>query len=248
MLVSNDTLVIVFSKSEGSENYLKYCSYLKSLNPYIKCINAYTYQLDSLFDLCKEAHGLVLTGGPDVNPKYYGREEDSILCEIDNRRDSIEFRLIEYALKLKIPIFAICRGAQILNVYLGGTLYPDIPSYYPSNVPHKCNNTKSQCFHKVILNRGTVLYDVIKEDTILVNSFHHQAVEKLADGLKISSTSVDGLIESYEWEEPAREPFFIAVQWHPERLYPENSSSRILGLLFLEKVAEYKKVKFKENK
>ncbi|MFN3782104.1 MAG: gamma-glutamyl-gamma-aminobutyrate hydrolase family protein, partial [Candidatus Kapaibacteriota bacterium] len=209
---------------------------------------ALDYEFDELYDLCKDAHGLVLTGGPDVNPKYYGREEDSTLCEIDNKRDSYEFRLLEYAFQFKIPIFAICRGAQILNIYLGGTLYPDIPTYFPSNITHKCNSPNNQCFHKIILNKATVLYDVLKEDTILVNSFHHQGVEKLADGLKISSTSLDGLIESYEWENPLREPFFIAVQWHPERLFPENTSSKILGLMFLEKVAEYKKSKFTKNK
>lgn len=248
MLIANDTLVIIFSKSEGSEKYQKYCSYLKSLNPNIICIDAYKLQFDDLYDLCKIAHGLVLTGGPDVHPKFYGKDKDSSLCEIDEKRDSLEFKLIEYAFQYKIPIFAICRGAQILNIYLGGSLYPDIPTYYPSNITHRFNSLNNQCFHNVIIHKNTTLYNIIKRDSILVNSYHHQGVEKLAKRLKISATSEDGLIESYEWENPHQEPFFIAVQWHPERLYPGDNTSEILGLKFLEKVAEYKKKKFIMNK
>ncbi|MCX7909070.1 MAG: gamma-glutamyl-gamma-aminobutyrate hydrolase family protein [Ignavibacteria bacterium] len=239
-LSANDSLLIVFSKIVGSENYSKYCSYLKTINPNVSCIDAYGTKVSEIPNLLKRADGLVLTGGPDINPKYYGREEDSLLCEVDNYRDSIEFVLLELAFKMELPIFSICRGGQILNVFLNGTLYPDIPTYFPSEVKHRCENPNDQCLHTVYINKQSMFYNWVKEDSIIVNSFHHQGVEKLGKGLRPTAISRDGLIEAYEWENLERKPFFFAVQWHPERLGIENPVSKKLAEVFLEKVMEYK--------
>lgn len=247
ILLSSDTLNILFSKSIGSENYSRYCTYLKENYPEINCINAYGLKLDEISVILNKIDGLVLTGGPDVNPRYYGKEKDSALCEIDNYRDSIEFFLIEYAFQRKMPIFAICRGAQILNVYLGGTLYADIPTYFPSETIHRCSNSNTQCLHPVFINKNSVFYSWIKEDSIIVNSYHHQGVEKLGKNLKPVALSPDGLVEAYEWEHAENKPFIIAVQWHPERLGNENRISKILAEKFIDAIIEYKSVKFKKN-
>ncbi|ROL58187.1 gamma-glutamyl-gamma-aminobutyrate hydrolase family protein [Bacteroidetes/Chlorobi group bacterium Naka2016] len=241
-LYGNDTLNILFSKSIGSENYNKYCSYIKAINPNINCINAYGLKLEEIASTFQNIDGLVLTGGPDVNPKYYQKEQDSSLCNVDDYRDSLEFLLLELAFKNNIPIFAICRGEQILNVYLGGTLYPDIPTYFPSETVHRCENPNSQCFHWVYLEKNSNLYKLIGQDSILVNSFHHQGVEKLGKGLVPTAFSKEGLIEAYEWKDSSMKPYFLAVQWHPERLGIEDIASRKLAEEFLRKVIERKTV------
>ncbi len=245
---SNDSLIIVFSKIIGSENYSKYCTYLKSINPKAKCINAYGLSLNEVEEIIKKADGLVLTGGPDVNPSFYGKAQDSNLCEVDNYRDSLEFKLLDFAFKMEIPIFAICRGHQLLNVYLGGTLYPDIPTYFPSGISHRCDTIPNKCFHMVYVNRESDFFKMVELDSFQVNSFHHQGVEKLAKGLQPTAHSPDGLIEAFEWEKPNSKPFFIAVQWHPERLALENPISKILGQNFIKKVIERKSFKLKRNK
>lgn len=245
---SNDTLNIIFSKAVGSEKYQKYCLYLKNVNPKINCINAFGLQVEDLPSIIENADGLVLTGGPDVNPKYYGREEDSSLCDVDNYRDSLEFALLEYAFEKKMPIFAICRGEQVLNVFLKGTLYPDIPTHFPSSIVHKCKDPNSQCLHWVKIDKNSRLYQWLGQDSILVNSFHHQGVERLAKDVIPVAFAEDGLIEAYEWKNPLQEPFFIAVQWHPERMDPEDRTSKTLAETFLEKVKEYKKTKMFQKK
>ncbi len=239
-IVGKDSLRIVFSKAVGSENYKKYCQYLQNIYPDINCVNAFGWRIEEIDSLFDGVDGLVLTGGVDVNPRYYGRSGDSSLCEIDDYRDSLEFKLIKLAIEKGIPIYAICRGEQILNVFLGGTLYPDIPTYKHNAVQHSCGNAVL-CVHPVIIDKESNLYKLVEQDTILVNSFHHQGVERLANGLKPVAFAEDGLIESYEWENPEGKPFFIAVQWHPERLDTKDPTAFGLGKKFIEEVIRRKK-------
>lgn len=242
--LGSDTLKIIFSRSIGSENYLKYPKYIQNAYENIISENAYGKKIDELEELLKDADGLVLTGGPDVHPRFYNQEQDTSFCEIDSYRDSLEFALLAIAFQKQIPIFAICRGLQILNIYLGGSLYPDIPTFLGTNVEHRCKNPTNQCFQNIKILPNTKLYQWIARDSIKVNTFHHQGINKLADGVKPSSIALDGLIESFEWIEPARKPFFIAVQWHPERL--ENDTvSKILVNQFIQSVIEYRKNKKK---
>ncbi len=237
---ASDTIKIIFSKSLGSENYEKYPKYLKKIEPNIQCINAFGTSLTELPKLIENAHGLVLTGGPDVHPKFYNQEADTSYCDIDPYRDSLEFALLDFAFKQQIPIFAICRGFQILNVYLGGSLFPDIPTFFGTKVEHRCNNNQNQCKHEIKLIESSSLFNLLEKDTMVVNSFHHQGVNRLGKGLKASAISSDGLIEAYEWENPENKPFIIAVQWHPERLEGEESSI-LLAKKFIEAVKTNRK-------
>lgn len=239
-LASQDSLRIVFSKATGSENYRKYISFIQSVYPSVYGINAFGMEIGRLDSLLGEFDGLVLTGGPDVHPRYYGREEDTAFCEYDLYRDSLEFYLIDIAFRRKIPIFAICRGEQILNVYLGGSLHPDLPTFASGNIRHRCNENEGQCLHLVFLDTNSNFYKLIGLDSFFVNSFHHQGVARLGKNLRPVAFSSDNLVEAYEWDKANQEPFIIAVQWHPERLGIKDTVSNILATRFIEEVLRIK--------
>lgn len=237
---SPKTLNIALSKGIGSEGYLRYCQWLNSSNHKVNCINLYNIPYEEALNLLKESSGLVLTGGPDVHPDRYGRIEDTSRCEIDPIRDTLEFMLIEKALEMKIPIFAICRGEQILNVALGGSLIVDIPEDYPNAITHRCPKSDT-CFHYVRILKDSKLYKITGVDAGIVNTNHHQAVARLAEPFKAVAFSEDNIIEAYEWIDPSNRSYLIAVQWHPERLDKSNPLSINLLNEFLKKVVEYER-------
>lgn len=243
-LSSQDTLRIVFSKAIGSENYNKYIPFFQGIYPQFIGINAYGLEVNKLNSVLGDFDGLVLTGGPDVHPKIYNRPEDSVFCEIDPYRDSLEFKLLDIAFERRLPIFAICRGEQILNVYLGGSLYPDLETFSSGGIQHLCPESENQSKHLVLVDTSSYFYKIVQLNSFLVNSCHHQGVNKLAKDLKAVAWSLDGLIEAYEWEIPNAKPFFIAIQWHPERLGIADSVSRKLATKFIEEV-KARKVVFK---
>lgn len=236
---------IAISKGIGSEGYLQYENWIKELNPKAELINLYGLGLDSALILLKSCNGLILSGGPDVHPYYYGKMEDFDLCEIDSVRDTLEFKLIEAAFSAKMPILAVCRGMQIINVYLGGTLISDIPTYVKNNIGHRCED-KDKCFHNLNMNksRNFQFWETIKNTK--VNTNHHQAVDYLAEDFYPTALAEDGIIEAYEWINPNNKSYLIAVQWHPERLSDENQElSDSLGINFLREVSNFRKSKSK---
>ncbi len=237
-VISSDSIRVVFSKIVGSVNYERYCTFFKSVYPEIECVNAYGMKITELDSLMRNSDALVLTGGPDVHPYYYKRLQDTIYCEVDNYRDSLEFKLIEFALEQKKPIFAICRGLQIFNVVLGGSLYPDIPTFFENAIAHRPNNGNF-IFHPVVVERNSLLWEISKADTLIVNSFHHQGIWDLSTKLKPTAFAPDGLIEAIEWKDTTDKPFFIGVQWHPERL-ENNSTSIELVKAFVEAILSRK--------
>jgi putative glutamine amidotransferase len=235
---------IAISKGVGSEGYLQYTKWIQELNPEAKLVNLYGLGTKKALKLLKTCDGLILSGGPDVHPYYYNRMQDFPLCEIDSTRDTLEFALIEEALKEKMPILAVCRGMQILNVYFGGTLVPDIPKYKPENVGHRCED-KDKCFHDIHIGKSVNFPFLANVKNFKVNTNHHQAVDELVEDFNAWAFTDDGIIEGYEWRYP-NQPFLIAVQWHPERLSdtnPEMSDS--LGFHFLRAASEFKKNKKK---
>jgi len=168
--------------------------------------------------------GLVLTGGGDVSPEKYGELPHPAIEEAEPGRDDFELALIAMARKQQLPILAICRGAQILNVAYGGTLIQDIPSQVPGALPHKLEVPPHQAFelaHEIWLDKDTMLATLMRErlsdtDACGVNSRHHQAVRQIAPGLIVSATAPDGVIEAIE--DPAAR-FCLGVQWHPENFF-----------------------------
>jgi putative glutamine amidotransferase len=157
--------------------------------------------------------GLVLSGGEDVAPARYGAAPHPRLGEIDPVRDAAELALIAAARARGLPILAICRGIQILNVALGGTLYQDLDSERPGPVPHNDETGR----HPIHVEAGSLLERTLGTRAASVNSRHHQAIRDLAPGLTAVAWADDGVIEGAEPTD-AKEPWMVAVQWHPEDL------------------------------
>jgi len=235
---SDNRIKIALSKGAGSEHYNQYANWLKTHNNDIDCIDLYFIDRDRAVSILKECSGLVLTGGPDVHPDFYGKGWDTARCNIDMIRDTLEFEIIKQALRMKIPILAVCRGEQILNVAMGGTLIVDIPEDFDKDIAHRCEDPTT-CYHEVEIMPGTMFEMICGIDSGLVNTNHHQAVDKLAPVFKIAACSHDGLIEAYEWIDPVGKSPLIAVQWHPERLDNDNPLSFNLAEYFLHKVIIY---------
>lgn len=157
------------------------------------------------------------TGGADVEPHRYGAVDAANCCEIDPLRDAIEWRMLEAATRLSMPVLGICRGMQILNVFHGGTLLPDLRD---RNATHRGSPDK---IHGLRLADDSLLAPPASmAGERNVNSSHHQAVDRLAEPFRATAHAPDGTIEAFEWRRPAGKPFLLAVQWHPERL-PHDS-------------------------
>lgn len=160
--------------------------------------------------------GLLLTGGVDIHPHYFGEEPHPKLGKVIQARDYNEMILIQAALKKKLPVFAICRGIQILNVALGGSLYQDIEAQYCTEpLLHKQNAARYETAHFIKIDKQSKLFEIVQSEKIAVNSLHHQAVKDVASSLKITAVSSDGIVEAAEMKDY---PFCIAVQWHPEEM------------------------------
>ena len=168
--------------------------------------------------------GLMLTGGDDVAPSRYGETPHATVTEAERGRDEFEIGIVTAARARQLPIFAICRGVQVLNVACGGTLVQDIPSQVPGAVAHSLTvppNEPYSLAHEIWMEKDTLLSKLMCErladtDSCEVNSRHHQAVKKLAPGFTASATAPDGVIEAIE--DPSMR-FCLGVQWHPENFF-----------------------------
>lgn len=215
-------------------------------NTNFKCINLYAVKnKDSVNLLLKKADGIIIAGGVDVNPSLYGKQDEIERCGITNpHRDSLEQKMIRYAIKNKTPLLGICRGHQILNVSEGGSLIIDIPTDTGSKYLHrdsrKAKEHKSTAvYHKIYIKRNTFLYNIVKVDSGTGYSNHHQAIEKLASGYIISAYAKDKIAESIEPVDTLLHPFILGVQWHPEAMDVKNPLSGRIGRKFMYKVKQH---------
>ena len=164
--------------------------------------------------------GLLLPGGGDIDPKLYGEVRYHKTQYVDRAKDDYEISLFKNAIEQDIPILAICRGIQIINVAMGGSLYQDIEDLYPR--PARNHEKKSSDdWHDISIEADNKLIDIVGERTDRVNSAHHQAVKKIGDELVVTARSEDGIIEAMELEYPSN-PFIVAVQYHPERMWTDK--------------------------
>lgn len=175
---------------------------------------------DTPEDVVRHAAGLMLTGGGDVNPALYGEAPHETFQASEPGRDEYEIALVRAAMEAGIPIFAICRGMQLLNVALGGTLVQDIPTMVNGAANHSLPEPRFQIAHEVWVAKGSRLAALMAEkldgDICPVNSRHHQAVKDVAPGWEVTATAPDGVIEAMEMP---GEIFRLAVQWHPENFW-----------------------------
>jgi putative glutamine amidotransferase len=169
-------------------------------------------------DVLDDVAGLLLTGGGDVDPARYGETTDPTFEAAEDGRDEYEMAIIRLALERDLPLLAICRGVQILNVALGGSLIQDIPSQRPSGVNHSLTEPKWALAHDVAVATDSRLHAALRDrisdaGTLPVNSRHHQSIKDVAPGLRVTATAPDGIIEAVERPDAT---FCLGVQWHPE--------------------------------
>ena len=172
--------------------------------------------------------GLLLSGGHDVNPRTYKERNSGKAGNFDNIRDHQEIFMTEYALEKDIPILGICRGLQVLNVTLGGTIHQDLPS--AGFLAHSMSNSlRNEPSHSLKILEDSPLYEIFKRDEIWTNSYHHQGINELGKGLKVAALSEEGLIEAVYLD---GKKFALAVQWHPEMMY-DNEEMNLLFKKFI---------------
>ena len=161
--------------------------------------------------------GVLFSGGDDVDPSTYGEEQIWGCGDIVPLRDDFEIKLLKVLVEKypEKPILGICRGAQVLNVGMGGTLYQDLRSQKEGCIRHQQQQSSHYASHKAVVKEGSLLHRIYGSTEVKVNSFHHQAVKDLAPGMRLTAVASDGVIEGFEKPD---HPYFVAVQWHPERL------------------------------
>jgi putative glutamine amidotransferase len=187
--------------------------------------------------LYERLDAVLLPGGPDVDPSYYGAARHPMTIEIDDPRDQLELTVTRWALADDMPLFGICRGHQVLNVALGGTLVQDIPSEMQTNISHDLPDglPRSTRLHEVSIENHSRLAQIMGTTQVQVNSLHHQSVGKPAPGVNVTAYAPDGVIEALEAPD---HPFFMSVQWHPEDLYEGDAAMMRLFTAFVQSARE----------
>jgi putative glutamine amidotransferase len=177
---------------------------------------------DNNLDEIRKCDGVILSGGEDVHPRFYNKTEYIAYCdEIDERRDEFEWKVLDYTEANNVPVLGICRGLQVANVYFGGTLIPDIPSfgrYNHSRFPEEDR------YHEISVDPNSLLCKIVENVVGEINSSHHQSAELIGKGLVVNSFSPDGIVEGMERRTSEGKPWLMLVQWHPERMRPQDSA------------------------
>ena len=173
---------------------------------------------DELKPIMDALNGILFTGGEDIDPVHYGEEPHPKLGDISPERDRAEIALMKLAFTQRLPTLAICRGIQVMNVALGGSLYQDLESQLPSSIEHRypddaIDGPRAQ--HNIRIEKNCLLAELLQSESLLVNSSHHQAVHRLSQELRAVATAPDGVIEAAEGKD---RQFFLGVQCHPEAL------------------------------
>jgi putative glutamine amidotransferase len=195
-----------------------------------------------LAEIVRRADGVLLTGGDDINPDLYEKNlPKKIRATIEQspdggKRDLLELVLIDEVFRQRKPLLAICRGHQLLNIALGGQLIADIRQQIPSALNHQRLDLAGKIVHEVALTAGSLLSKIIGKQVLGVNSSHHQAVLQPAEPLMATARSRDGIVEAMELKPAAarRMPFFLSVQFHPERLAEKHAGHRAIFQRFVE--------------
>jgi putative glutamine amidotransferase len=174
-------------------------------------------ELDAVLDAVQ---GVVLTGGEDIDPAEYGQRRRPEVEAVHTRRDACEIALARRARERRLPTLAICRGIQVVNVAFGGTLIQDIPAQQPSGINHDQSKERAKRLHDVRVEKNSRLARALDATQLSVNSSHHQSVDRVAEGFKVTARAPDGIIEGMET--PDDEWWMLAVQWHPEELIDDS--------------------------
>jgi putative glutamine amidotransferase len=180
------------------------------------------YRYDNAGEI-NRCHGLFITGGEDVHPRFYNKNEyveQYNLTDFDEKRDEFEIGLLKSWQSSKIPLLGVCRGLQLFNVFLGGTLIPDLPSFGKFNHSKKLKEPR---YHLIEVDPNSQLCSVLQTTAGEVTSIHHQSIDRIASGLVTNTITTDGVIEGVEWLDPQGKIPALLVQWHPEVLKDQQS-------------------------
>ncbi|MCS7175291.1 gamma-glutamyl-gamma-aminobutyrate hydrolase family protein [Pseudothermotoga sp.] len=175
---------------------------------------------ENLFQLAEILDGILFSGGVDIDPHHYGEEPRMGLGQITPDRDEIEIELCKIFFEKKKPIFGICRGVQLINVALGGTLHQDVKSELKDVLKHYQEAPAYAPTHTVFIERDSLVFSIVGSEKLLVNSFHHQAIKMVSPFLKVVARASDGVIEAVESFD--QDHFVLGVQWHPERMFEKH--------------------------
>lgn len=215
-MTNRPTIAVAWPKDD-------YVSALELAGAAARIVEPSTDPAPGLLDTCD---GLLLTGGADVDPVHYGEEDRHPTLSLEAGRDDYEIALARTAMERDMPVLAICRGVQLLNVAAGGTLYQDLPSQFPSSVDHRIKEPVDQAVHTVKIDASSRLARLVGADAgdVSVNSRHHQAVRKVAPGFVAVAHADDGVVEGIEQPEKT---FCVGVQWHPENFWKMGTFSNL---------------------
>lgn len=186
---------------------------------------------DAIAELAERLDGLLLSGGNDINPLYFGEQPLPGLGKVNPLRDELEIRLIREMIALDKPILGICRGCQILNVATGGTMYQDIHTQVPNVLQHSQKAPRYHASHTVEIDTESKLYAITQTQSLQINSFHHQANRTVASGFRITALAPDGVMEAFE---SVAHRFVVGVQWHPENMIQVDEASHRLFQSFMQ--------------
>lgn len=215
------------------ESYWMLPGYMKGIEDAggISIMLPLTTDEEIILRLAESFDGFLFTGGQDINPALYGEEKEELCGELCSERDMMETILFKRVLELDKPAFGICRGLQVFNVLLGGTLYQDIPTQVSqSQIQHKQNPPYTETIHSVYIREGSMLHKILQIDSMKVNSYHHQGIKTISEQLVPMATADDGLIEAVSMP---NKKFVLAVQWHPEFNYKLDDNNFRLFLEFI---------------
>ncbi|MGE5654042.1 MAG: gamma-glutamyl-gamma-aminobutyrate hydrolase family protein [Bacillota bacterium] len=171
---------------------------------------------DDVHELLEHLDGVLFSGGPDMDPSFFGEEPHQRLGGISPERDAFEVEACREAMAMGLPILGICRGCQLINVVAGGNLVQDIPAQVPGAIKHGQDAPRWHASHTARIRPGTKLASILESDKISVNSYHHQSVKDVAPNWLVSAVAADGVIEAIE---DPNQPFCLGIQWHPECFY-----------------------------
>jgi len=218
-----------------SSNWLDNEQEQRLVNVYIKCISEnggtpvvlpVTDKEEVIRDYCEIVDAFLITGGGDINPKYWGEELTEMSNKPSEARDYFDMTLTRHAMESGKKVLGICRGMQSIAILSGGALYQDIYSQMPDKtlICHSQKSPRCETHHSVNIEAGSRLHDIMGVAETMVNSFHHQAVKSVGEGCIITATAPDGVIEGIEIEgKPV-----IGVQWHPEELFGAHGEQQAL--------------------
>ena len=180
--------------------------------------------------LYEKLDGLLLAGGGDIALEHFKGDDHPRIDGVDHLRDSVELNLFRAVVEDGKPFFGICRGIQLVNVGLGGTLYTHVPDQHPNAIDHTYpGNMRTVLAHEVKIEEGTRTAEILGESILQVNSLHHQGVKDVAPGLRVTGYAPDGLVEAVELPD---HPFGVAVQWHPEWLTDQQPTRNLFKAFF----------------